>query len=100
MADFWWSHWSEPVAPYAVLLRSFIDGRLDADEFELLYLRMYKFDPSDWPPELFDVLDTLFGDVDAYCSDDELRQDVGGLNAAELRQSARLAFSRLEQLAR
>ena len=59
VAEPWWSSWVGPVAPYAVLLRLFVDRRLTADEFELVFLRLYKLDPTAWPPELFDVLDTL-----------------------------------------
>lgn len=87
------------MAPYALLLRLFVDGRLTADEFELVFLRLYKLDPTEWPPDLFDVLDTLFGDVDAYCADDEIRREVGGLDAGELHERAALALGRLEKLA-
>ncbi|WP_306960774.1 colicin immunity domain-containing protein [Arthrobacter bambusae] len=82
-----------------MLLRLFVDRRLTADEFELVFLRLYKLDPTEWPPDLFDVLDTLFGDVDAYCADDGIRGEVGGIDADQLHQSAATALSRLEKLA-
>ena len=87
------------IAPYAVMLRLFIDGRISADEFEVVFLRLYKVDPTDWPADLFDVLDTLFADVDAYCAADEIRAEVQGLDADQLRERAAHALSRLEQLA-
>ncbi len=99
MAEPWWSSWVGPVAPYAVLLRLFVDGRLAADEFEVVFLRLYKLDPTAWPPNLFDVLDGFFADVDAYCADDALRTEVGGIDADELKQRAAHTLSRLRELA-
>lgn len=95
----WWSSWVGVVVPYAVLLRSFLDRNLTPDEFEIIFLRLYKLDPTEWPPDLFEILDTLFADVDAYCADDGLRADVGGLDADQLRDRAAIAFSRLKELA-
>jgi hypothetical protein len=87
------------VVPYAVLLRLFAEGTLTADEIEVVFLRLYKLDPTAWPPDLFDVLDSFFADVDAYCSDDALRAEVGGLDAEELRKRAAQTLSRLKELA-
>ncbi len=99
MADTWWSSWVPAVAPYAVLLRLFVEGSIGADELEILFLRLYKVDPTDWPSELFDVLDRFFADVDAYCGDDRLREEVHGLDAAGLRRRARDTFEELARLA-
>ncbi len=99
MAEVWWSSWIPPVVPYAVLLRLFVDGNLTADEFEVIFLPLYKNDPTQWPSDLFDVLDTLFADVDAYCSNDDLRAEVRGLDAEQLRDRAERAFGRLKDLA-
>lgn len=99
MADVWWSSWVGVVVPYAVLIRRFVDGGLTADEFEVVFLRLYKLDPTEWPADLFGVLDTLFADVDAYCPDERLRAEVGGLHAEQLRERAVIAFGKLEKLA-
>lgn len=72
---------------------------LTADEFEVVFLRLYKLDPTQWPADLFAVLDSFFADVDAYCPDDALRAEVGGLDADELRERASQTFSRLKELA-
>lgn len=85
--------------PYGVLVRLFVNRSISADEFEVVFLRLYKLDPTEWPPDLFDVLETLFADVDAYCANDAIRDDVGGLDAGQLRSRAASAFVRLEQLA-
>jgi hypothetical protein len=95
----WWSSWVPAVAPYAVLLRLFADGAMSADEFEVVFLRLYKADSTDWSPELFRVLDGLFADVDDYCSDPRLRQSVGGLDEEALRAKCTLALADLRNLA-
>lgn len=98
MVDSWWSSWVGAAVPYGVLLRQFVDRRITADEFEVVFLRLYKHDPEEWPSEVFVVLDTLFADVDDYCADETLRVEVGGLDAAALRKRATVAFARLEKL--
>jgi hypothetical protein len=85
--------------PYAVLLRLFSEGGMTADEFEVVFLRLYKLDPTQWPADLFAVLDSFFADVDAYCPDDALRADTGGLDEEELRGRAAQTLSRLKELA-
>ena len=99
MAEFWWSSWVPTVAPYALLIRLFVDGGLTADEFEVIFLRLYKVDPTEWPADLFDVLDGLFADVDEYSPDESLRMETGGLDASQLRERAAAALGRLETLA-
>jgi Bacterial self-protective colicin-like immunity len=99
VAEPWWSSWVGPVAPYAVLLRLFADRSVTADEFEVVFLRLYKLDPTAWPPDLFEVLDSFFADVDAYCSDEELRAEVGGIDADGLRERASRTLSRLREIA-
>jgi Bacterial self-protective colicin-like immunity len=99
VAELWWSSWVPAVAPYAVLLRLFADGSISADEFEVVFLRLYKADSTDWSPDLFKVLDELFADVDDYCADPKLRQNVGGLDQEALRAKCKLALAELEDLA-
>lgn len=96
----WWSSWVPAVAPYAILLRLFAAGAMSADEFEVVFLRLYKDDATDWPPELFCVLDGLFADVDDYCSDPKLRLSVGGLDEEALRAKCDLALAELGDIAR
>lgn len=95
----WWSSWVPAVAPYAILLRLFADGAMSADEFEVVFLRLYLQDATNWSPELFGVLDGLFADVDDYCPDPTLRQSVGGLDEKALRARCELALAELGVLA-
>lgn len=96
VAEPWWSPWGPSVAPYAVLLRLLVDGRMEAEEFEVVFLRLYKADPTAWPPPVFDVLDRFFGDVDAFCPDPALRDQVHGIDEVELRGRAQATLERLE----
>jgi hypothetical protein len=95
VAEPWWSSWSPSVAPYAVLLRMLVDGHMEPEDFEVVFLRLYKADPTAWPADMFDVLDRFFGDVDAFCPDPALRAEVHGIDADELRRSAKRTLGRL-----
>jgi hypothetical protein len=99
VVDRWWESWVAALQPYAVLLRLFVDGAFTASEFEVVFLLLFKNDPTDWPPDVFQVLDSFFADVDAYCGDDNLRSNVGGLDDDALRERASQAFDRLRTIA-
>jgi hypothetical protein len=99
VAEPWWSSWVAAVAPYAVLLRLLIDSRVTGEEFEVVFLPLYKQDTTSWSPEIFDVLDSFFADVDSFCADPDLRAEVDGLDEAELRRRAEIAYQRLAELA-
>jgi hypothetical protein len=99
VAEPWWSSWIPAVAPYAILLRLFVTEAMSAGEFEAVFLKLYKSDPTQWPPELFAVLDRLFADVDDYCSDPVLRASVGGLDEEALRSRCEAALAQLGELA-
>lgn len=99
VAEQWWSRWGVAVAPYAVLMRLLIDGRVKGEEFEVVFLRLYKGDATRWPPEIFDVLDGFFADVDEFCDDPSLRAEVGGIDETELRRRAEITLDRLSVVA-
>lgn len=95
----WWDSWTKEVVPYAVLLRLFIDRACTADEFEVVFLRLYLDDGTDWPDDIFDILDGLFASVDDYCGDDALRAEVGGMDGEGLRLQAAKALDALRAIA-
>lgn len=95
MAD---SPWTSALASYVVLLRLLVDGRVTGEEFEVVFLPLYKKDTTAWPAEIFDVLDGFFADVDDFCADPDLRAEVGGIDEAELRNRAGIAYRRLADL--
>ena len=85
------------LGPYVSLLRRFIAGDISANEFEGRYLRTFKEDLTRRPRRIYDTLDRLFGDVDAFVADDDLRDD-GDLDESGLLASARRTLSDLEHL--
>lgn len=80
-------------------MRAFLEGRLTGQEFQLLYLAIFKTDDKYRPPEIFDVLDGLFADVDDFCADDDLRCRAGGLDEKALRALVRTSEARLIDVA-
>jgi hypothetical protein len=90
--------YGSPIYAYLLLLEVFSQERIDAPEFEVIFLRLYKNDPELWPPEIFEILESLFGAVDEYCSDPHLREEIGGLSDEELRAAAVSALADLERV--
>lgn len=87
------------LTPYLALLDAFASGQVPAPAFEEQYLARYKADPFLWSEPVFDVLDRLFADVDAYVADDDLRDaEDGDLDDAGLLAAARTALDRLRAL--
>lgn len=52
------------VKPYTDLLKQFIDGKLSEDEFEHHWLITFQMDATPRSTEQFNILNSLFGDVD------------------------------------
>lgn len=101
MAESWWERekWATDVVKYVVLIRAFLENRLSASEFQMLYFAIFKSDEKYRPREIFDILDTLFADIDEYCDDDELRRRTAGMDEVKLRMRARIAIDRLSTVA-
>jgi hypothetical protein len=69
-----------------------------AGEFELVFLRLYKLDPTEWSREVFGILDSFFADVDEYCADEVVRAQVHGLDEETLRHRASETIEALRAL--
>jgi len=95
--EYWWEleGWSSDLAPYVIMVRAFVEGRLTATEFENLYLVVFKRDPIQRPGEVFRILDRLFADVDSYHPDARIREQTEGIDEDELRARAAEALSGL-----
>ena len=98
MAEQWWASYGTALAPYLVLLRLLIDDRISGAEYELLFLRMYKKDPTLWSDDLFQILDGLFADADEFSADVLLRADANGIGELELKRRASIAYERLRSM--
>lgn len=85
--------------PYIELLAAFLEqGSIDSATFETRFFELFKADETMFPDEEFLVLDKLFGDLDTFEPNPDLR-DEGDLDEQELRASATEALTRLLDLA-
>lgn len=81
---------SVALEPYVDHLRRFVAGELSADDFAEFYDRVYLADQGHVTVDVFDAMDRMFAEVDAYVSDPELRPHVyRSLGPEELRAGAK-----------
>ncbi len=60
---------------YKQLIFDFVSGKIPVEEFEPSYLKMAKEEQVIFNNSIYQIIGTLFSDVDAYCGDPELRDD-------------------------
>ena len=90
---------ADRLAFYTTLVRAFVRGEMPVGAFERQYLAAFKAEPADLPPPLYDVLEQLFSDVDAYSPDCASgRETAFVISEAGLRERAAAALASLEQL--
>ena len=82
---------------YVTLIEAFVTGCIGAEQFEPIYLALFKTDPGGRPEPVFQVLDALFGDVDAYDSNAGTT-DFGWIDESELKARAANSLGRLREL--
>lgn len=91
-------------ADYQELLCRYLEGAVSSREFQNLYLEKFKTENRRLPEDVFDVLDALFADVDAFCPDAgllaELNRENPGhcLDEQALRHSVGQARERLKEI--
>jgi len=83
---------------YITLLKEFVTQTIPANEFESKFLEMFKNETAPISGREFQILDKLFGDVDAYCSEPNLFDPEFDIDEAELRLSAQKALDELREL--
>jgi Bacterial self-protective colicin-like immunity len=71
---------------------------MSAPDSASAYDERYLADPASWATAAFDILDSLFADVDGFSPDESTRAPIGGIDEAELRASAETALVRLREL--
>lgn len=67
---------SDAYTDYGLLLHDYLAGALSAEEFQRAYLEHFKNENRELDDDLFEVLDELFGAVDAFCADPELLAEL------------------------
>ena len=80
--------------PYLHLMKSFVENKIDANEFERSYLLMFKNDTSSWTEAEYENLNNLFAEVDAFCADPELRGE-NDIDEDQLREVTRITLAKL-----
>ncbi|MCU0544103.1 MAG: colicin immunity domain-containing protein [Oscillatoriaceae cyanobacterium Prado104] len=84
---------------YIKLLEEFVGNKITADDFERRFIKMFKGDKNLQIGREFKILDKLFADVDAYCSDPDLIEDPRfDLDGVQLQVSAKEALNMLVKL--
>ncbi|MGH2351044.1 MAG: colicin immunity domain-containing protein [Chloroflexota bacterium] len=89
----------ELIQKYESLIHAFLQGTVSAGEFERRYLATFKAEQAPLSPPVFDVLEQLFSDVDAYspdCRPGEESEFV--ISESHLRRAAAAALAELERL--
>ena len=82
------------IARYILLLTQFVTGKITAAQFEHAFLKMFKEETEIFPEDIYEVLNKLFLDVDAYCGDPSLR-DEEDLDDEKLLAGAKEALKKL-----
>lgn len=91
---------SDVYTNYRLLLNRFLEGAISAEEFQHVYLTRFKSEEKILDEPLFELLDGLFGDVDAFTADQELLAENPEfyLDEEALRGKTAQALKRLIQL--
>jgi len=82
---------------YIKLLKDFVNNKISSDEFESQFMEIFKKEKLFDSEREFQILDKLFGDVDAYCSDSALFDPEFDIDEAQLRLSVKQALKELEE---
>jgi len=93
---------SDPCAEYKLLLERFLGGETSAEQFQAIYLHRFKNETRKLDEALFELLDSLFGDVDAFSTDTQLLAEKPEfyLDKARLQEKVRQAALRLSELSK
>ena len=86
---------AESIEKYVLLITEFVIGVISASQFEQSYLDMFKRENNELPGRIYDVLNSLFLDVDAYCDDPSLRDEYD-LDDNQLLECAKAALGKLK----
>jgi len=85
------------VESYRALIRMFLNGSISSDDFSLQFMNRFKAEDADMDDNLFETLDGLFSDADAYTDDDILLRENASfyISGKELRRRAEEALRKL-----
>lgn len=87
----------ELLGPYATLIEAFLRRRISAVDFEATYLRAFKDDGTNWPDTVYQILNEVFLDVDAFYPDATIQGEFV-IDEAELRRRVERSLVALRQV--
>jgi hypothetical protein len=92
---------NERTVKYLELMKDYLDRRVKVEEFQATFFTWFK-DEEPFGEPVFQVLDTLFGDLDAFTSDPELLESSPDyyVNEAALRSKVEEAAFKLKEMDR
>lgn len=82
------------IKPYIDLIESFTTNQIDAQQFEKSFLELFKNDSSQFSEREYEILNSIFYDVEDFCADSALR-DKDDLDEKQLKTRS---VNHLEQL--
>ncbi len=85
------------ISSYLFLIQQFVSGNISALDFERDYLLLFKSDNRSIPHEVYEILNKLFSDIDAFCSNSLLRGN-DDLDEPALKECAKAAYGALLKL--
>jgi Bacterial self-protective colicin-like immunity len=86
---------AQAIEPYRHLIDALLNDTITPDDFQTDYMATYLGDNTHHEPEVFNVVDRFFADVDAYVDEDRLRDpSLGDIGPEELRELARALLRR------
>jgi Bacterial self-protective colicin-like immunity len=84
---------------YRDLMKAFVSGQINTDEFEARYFEAFQEEDTDWGYRIFEVLQTVVEAVDSYsadCSPED--EDIYTITEATLRKEVNSSLAKLEQI--
>ena len=84
-------------AEYMRIMQEFLDGTISTTEFEQSYFAKFKNETREIEEAQFEVLDELFGDLDAFTSDLDLiaQNPAFYINEPQLKEKVAIAIKNL-----
>lgn len=63
------------IQPYIDLVESFTTNQIDAQQFEKSFLELFKNDSSQFKEKEYEILNSIFYDVEDFCADPIIRDE-------------------------
>jgi len=82
---------------YADLIGKYLDKEIDTVTFEKKYLAKFKEDDTIWDDRTFDILNSIFSDLDAFCDDPRLMNELD-LDESQLRVRTTENFQNIKRI--